>query len=223
MNRKSTTIPPKPSLKHSSKPSSQRGGLKYPLLFGFLLGSLGVWLLYENQWLFQQLGSWRGNDKQSSRAPTEAQPKPEYFFYSHLPEQEVVVLEEEIADTPKVDTSKTVAEEKLASTIIAAPTPATAATKSAAKTAPVSTSVIQYVLQAGSFRSPKEADKLRAKLSLAGFQVRIQTVQIDGAITWHRVRTGPYNSKSTLQQARQELRQQGIKPLALRLKQQRQP
>ena len=50
----------------------------------------------------------------------------------------------------------------------------------------------QYFLQAGAFPNPEDADNLKARLALMGFEAAIQTVDIPGKGTWHRVRLGPY-------------------------------
>ena len=66
-----------------------------------------------------------------------------------------------------------------------------------AKQAPVpsaSASKESYYLQAGSFQNADEAEKLKAKLALSGFEATLQTVSIPDKGVWHRVRLGPYNS-----------------------------
>jgi len=115
-------------------------------------------------------------------------PKPRFDFYNLLPEMEVVVPEEEIKGTPTREGVKRV--EK----------PGT------------------YLLQAGSFRGRKQADQLRAKLALLGMETRIQTVSINSKRTWHRVRVGPFDNLRDLNQARSQLKQNGIDAILIRLK-----
>ena len=74
-----------------------------------------------------------------------------------------------------------------------------------------------YVLQAGSFRSAPDADRLRAQLALVGIESNVQTVTIDRDQTWHRVRIGPFNSLEQLNAARQRLAQHEIQSLVIRL------
>lgn len=74
-----------------------------------------------------------------------------------------------------------------------------------------------YVLQAGSFRSAPDADRLRARLALAGIESKVQTVTIDRDQTWHRVRVGPFNNLEQLNTARQRLAQLEIQSLVIRL------
>jgi cell division protein FtsN len=115
-------------------------------------------------------------------------PKPRFDFYNLLPEMEVLVPEEEIKGTPTSEGVKRV--EK----------PGT------------------YLLQAGSFRSRKQADQLRAKLGLLGMETRIQTVSVNSKQSWHRVRVGPFNNLRDLNQARSLLKKNGIDAILIRLK-----
>ncbi len=66
-----------------------------------------------------------------------------------------------------------------------------------------------YYLQAGSFRSEGEADKVRAKLAFAGIESKLQKVSIDTDV-WHRVRIGPYTDLDALNRVRTRLRQAEI-------------
>jgi len=74
-----------------------------------------------------------------------------------------------------------------------------------------------YVLQAGSFRSAADADRLRAQLALLGVESRIQTVTIDDADTWHRVRIGPLQDLGELNNVRRRLASNSIEALVIRV------
>jgi len=74
---------------------------------------------------------------------------------------------------------------------------------------------IDYILQAGSFRSHEQADQLKAKLALKGITANIQTVNVNSQ-TWHRVRIGPIRSMSTLTQTRKRLRDNGIQAIVVK-------
>lgn len=73
-----------------------------------------------------------------------------------------------------------------------------------------------YVLQAGSFQNYVDADRMKAELSLQGFEPKIQRVTIDDD-RWHRVRLGPYEDLSELNQARRRLRRAGVDVLTIRI------
>jgi cell division protein FtsN len=74
-----------------------------------------------------------------------------------------------------------------------------------------------YVLQAGSFRTSADADRLRAQLALLGVESRVQTVTIDDTDTWHRVRIGPMRDLEMLNTVRQRLADNEIEALVIRV------
>ena len=86
---------------------------------------------------------------------------------------------------------------------------------SAEKTA---TSKQKYTLQAGSFKKYEEADKLKARLALEGIDANIQKVKINATDTWHRVRIGPLNNISKLNNTRRRLRSLGIASIVVKNK-----
>lgn len=51
----------------------------------------------------------------------------------------------------------------------------------------------KYYVQAGSFKKNSEADELKAKLTLEGFEAKIESTSKQGAM-WHRVIIGPFAS-----------------------------
>jgi cell division protein FtsN len=61
-----------------------------------------------------------------------------------------------------------------------------------------------YVLQAGSFRTVADADRMRASLALLGIESRVQRVAIDEDI-YHRVRIGPTDDLDDLNTIRRRL------------------
>jgi len=73
-----------------------------------------------------------------------------------------------------------------------------------------------YILQAGSFRNPADADRMRAVLALQGIESRIQKVAVDND-TWHRVRIGPVTNLKSLDETRRKLREAQIDALVIRV------
>lgn len=69
---------------------------------------------------------------------------------------------------------------------------------------------LQYILQAGIFQELNLADELKAKLTLQGFNTRIQKVQTQEGQTWFRVTLGPFPSESNALQQKQRLEAQKI-------------
>ncbi len=73
-----------------------------------------------------------------------------------------------------------------------------------------------YVLQAGSFSTPGDADRRRAELGLQGIESRIQPVEINGQDRF-RVYIGPTDDLDELNMLRSRLRAAQIDVLRIRL------
>ncbi len=75
----------------------------------------------------------------------------------------------------------------------------------------------QYLLQAGAFRSTKQADDLKARIAMLGLVGRVETVQTPAG-EMHRVRLGPYTTASELEAAKEKLGGSGLPAVAIRVK-----
>lgn len=73
-----------------------------------------------------------------------------------------------------------------------------------------------YVVQAGSFRSFAEADKVKARLALLGIRSQIQNIAVDEQ-AWHRVRIGPIEDLAELERVRRKLRTAGVEEQVFRV------
>jgi cell division protein FtsN len=67
----------------------------------------------------------------------------------------------------------------------------------------------RYLLQAGAFKSPDDADAMRARLALMGFDAKIFPREQDGT-TLYRVRLGPYGNIEDVNRMRKTMAQNGI-------------
>ncbi|ARU30418.1 hypothetical protein CAP31_01140 [Sulfuriferula sp. AH1] len=76
-----------------------------------------------------------------------------------------------------------------------------------------------YYLQAGAFPNPEDADNLKARLALMGFEASIQTVDIPNKGIWHRVRLGPYKMDEA-NKTRDSLTQNNIPATLVKVKNQ---
>ncbi|MGK0499085.1 MAG: cell division protein FtsN [Oceanicoccus sp.] len=74
-----------------------------------------------------------------------------------------------------------------------------------------------YILQAGSFKTAADADRLRAQLIMMDLKVKVDEVAT-GNGTWHRVQVGPFKDRSRLSKARNTLIEEGIETLLLKRK-----
>jgi len=75
----------------------------------------------------------------------------------------------------------------------------------------------EYRLQAGSFRSASDADRMRAGLILSGLPAYTESSSVNDS-TWHRVFVGPYTNRSRMNKAQDVLASQNISPLVLKQK-----
>jgi cell division protein FtsN len=75
----------------------------------------------------------------------------------------------------------------------------------------------RFLLQAGAFRTPEDADSMRARLALLGFDARIFPREQDGT-TLYRVRLGPYGNLEDVNRIRKTMAENGIDVQLVRLK-----
>lgn len=111
--------------------------------------------------------------------------KPQFDFYTLLPESEVIVGER------------------------------AATGSSATTAASPAQSKSSLLLQAGSFRQPGDAERRRAEIILLGYEARVETVTIPNEATWYRVHVGPFANTEALAQARRALLAQHIDTLEI--------
>lgn len=73
--------------------------------------------------------------------------------------------------------------------------------------------VVQYAyyLQVGAFQTGEDADNMKAKLALQGFEAVVQTATIPDKGVWHRVRVGPLNNLDEINKAKNDLAANGFK------------
>jgi cell division protein FtsN len=166
-----------------------------------------------------------------SRAAEPAAPpspaRPEYDFYTVLPEQEVALTDAQLAATAREEAER---QRRLAQqahpdaaepagpaalpepvdTPAAAPPSTTASTVGAAATGDA-----RYILQAGAFSASGDAEALKARIALLGLTARVEPGTVDGR-TVYRVRMGPYGTATELAEAKQKLGNGGLPALAIR-------
>lgn len=117
--------------------------------------------------------------------------KPRFEFYTILSELEVFVPEPEAEAKTKTTAQK----------------PLNIPTSGSKK----------YLLQAGSFKSKKDAERLKASLALLGVLSSIQSVNINQD-NWHRVRIGPFSNPTLLRETLSTLKQNNIHAMTMELK-----
>jgi len=129
---------------------------------------------------------------------------PRFEFYRLLSEQEVEVATQESGAVDNAGALPSLREQD-----------GPAVDQDASDSAPAGDTE-RYLLQAGSFRQADDADALRANLALLGIEARIQTVELPGGETWHRVRIGPFSNLENVNTVRQRMAGQAIDAILLR-------
>ncbi len=74
----------------------------------------------------------------------------------------------------------------------------------------------RWILQAGSFKDPDDADERRATLILLGLDVQTQSVKVSGD-TWYRVIVGPFDSTLERNRAQDKLAQAEIQSIPVKI------
>ncbi|MEY8264596.1 MAG: SPOR domain-containing protein [Bermanella sp.] len=74
---------------------------------------------------------------------------------------------------------------------------------------------IQYRLKAGSFRTHQRAERMKAQLTLNGFDTQIESAEINNRI-WYRVFTGPFGNRSKMNGAQDRLVALGINSVSIK-------
>ena len=165
------------------------------LFIGSMLGAFIMFLVY----------LWGISPGRSAPQPTpntqltpepQARPAPEPEAEAPLPK-------------PRFDFYKLLQEEEVI-------VPATEPTRRSDDTPPAAP--VEYLLQVGSFRSPDDADKLRAQLILLNLDARTESVTINNGERWHRVVVGPFDNQSLLAKARSTLVSNQYNALVLKRK-----
>ena len=185
-----------------SRRNKSRGSTSCSIWFfgGAILGAFVVGLVWLKTGadLSQAPVPGMAQPKPATSAPRNDAPKPTFEFYTILPEMEVVIPDEELVTPEPPEASGSARVE----------TPDAALPSGAA-----------YILQMGSFRKFEDADRMKAKLALIGIEAEIQKVSINNRDTFHRVRSGPYQSQNQLNAVRQLAKENSIATLVIKLKQ----
>lgn len=180
-------------------------------------------------------GEKKSLDKNNAKVET-VRSGTKFDFYTVLPEQEVVIAEEQPVATSATGTATTVApvpgtvpppaviektdaEKTAPITNLSAPAENAAAIKQAEQLAAQTATKPKTAtyLQAGSFRRNEDADKRRAELLMYGFRAGVDSVNSNGE-KWYRVQIGPFASDAELSRARTKLKANGIETMAMRRK-----
>jgi len=206
--------------------SHERGGTLLGVFIGLVLGIAlaatvglyvtGGWKAYQ-----QQIGGSGSRESRDTREPmksAKAEPdKPRFDFYRILPGGE-----EAKTATPKPSAPDKALADKAAGTATARPgTEAGASDKAkaaenVAATDPAAKQPDRFWLQAGAFVSESDAENLRARLAMAGWEAQMQQGTLPDKTTRYRVRLGPYDNVAELNRIKGELARRGFDVAVIR-------
>jgi len=177
------------------------------LVLGIVLAA-AVALYVTGGWkAYRQLAG-GGESREAAQPPKSAKAedeKPRFDFYKILPGGE----------EPKAQAGKAAPEkapEKAAEK--AAESPAKMAAADPAARAPKAPD--RFWLQAGSFAGESDADNLKARLALAGWEAQVQKGEVPDKGTRFRVRLGPYDNTDELNRVKGELARRGFDVAVIR-------
>lgn len=174
--------------------------------------------------------------KSRMRASIEEVPPPSFDFYTLLPNSDLEAekMPETVADATPIVTEPSPAQvavihqtatledaadpisspalkQALSSTTPNAVLPGTAEQSAAMKLA--------FVIQAGSFKNPAAAEKLKAKLAFKGLQSKIEAAPTKGGDTWYRVVIGPLATQTEAKTIQAQLQDsENLNSLVLRVR-----
>lgn len=182
------------------------------LIIGLLITGFAALLAYFIYWPGQTPVTGKTQDTPVAQteepAPSPPSPQPKYDFYKVLPGREVTIPEEEI----RPRTLRSLKEPPPARKETARTTPS-----QDQETASPAPSKGRYVIQAGSFRNPADADQRKASLALLlGIAAHIETATGPNNATWHRVRIGPLEDFNRAQAMRQRLQENNIQAIIVK-------
>ena len=166
-----------------------------------------------------------GQESNASRPHGQSEDKihePVFDFYTRLPELQIAAVPDSAAAVSKT--------EKLANSgartgdtrprLVSVEKPQGAAVvRSSAKAPSPATDHSQvgqtFMLQAGSFRNAGDADRLRVRLIMEGYNAKIVRGTVRDNSVWHRVQLGPYTTRQEVGMVQANLVSLGIDTLIL--------
>lgn len=222
-----TSPPPRhPPVSRAPPRHGAVGGTLIGVFIGIIVGlglaaTVAYWLMKNNPAL--PLPSLTRDAHEPVRdAPklAKADDKPRFDFYKILPgveEPKVQPPRAERGDAAVVLQAKERAGEKAADrTLASTPPPVTRVAAAADALARPQKATDRFWLQAGSFSTEPDAENLRARLALSGWEASVQEGALADKSVRYRVRLGPYDNADELGRMKSELAKRGFDVAVIR-------
>jgi len=238
-----STVSRRPSLPRTPQRHSALGGTLIGVFIGIVVGlglaaTVAYWLMKNNPALpmpsLSRSAPESAKDAAAKMAKADTD-KPRFDFYKILPggEEPKAPPERRAGDRAVVDQAKDRSADKSAARPQQMAADATAAkgdkaasadakTTKAVESRPADGKVAdakaadRYWLQAGSFSAPPDAENLRARLALAGWEATVQEGSLADKSIRYRVRLGPYDNQDELGRMKSELAKRGFDVAVIR-------
>lgn len=190
------------------------GALAMQLWHGAQSGGVGAGLreMLERQFGAREAPAAPGGPGESGAPAFDTKPATDFTFFTVLPEIEVVAPSPPANAKPAPAADATAADAATAGE--SSGQSAAAVRDATTPAAPAS----RFMLQAGSYRTAADADRLKATLALSGMASSIQKVTIQGRGDFYRVRLGPFPTYQAMVDIDRQLSRAGIKALRLKMK-----
>ena len=210
----------------------RKGGNGVPgwawLVIGLLLGTGALWA--GSAFLDGDSDFLRPRPNPDARPPDAAVDDPivaedagtRFDFYTLLPGDGVALTDEELAASARAEADAAAARENTPEDDARHPDAADLADPPATDDAAAREPAIaagdgaRYVLQAGAFGNPGDAEAVKARIALLGLGARVESAALADGRTVYRVRLGPYDSAGALAEAKRKLAGEGLPSLAIR-------
>lgn len=228
MNRTKASTAARPARVARASPRSGTGGTLLGIFIGLLLGlalAAGVVFYVTGGWRHYQAQLAGTKESRDVREPSKVAKadtdKPRFDFYKILPGNEEPKVQAE-RKPPEKAPDRALAEKAAERTAgksgdTAAKTQEKAATDragervaTAAPAGKAAPSGDRFWLQAGSFAAGPDAENLKARLALAGWEASVQQGVLPDKSVRYRVRLGPYDNADELNRIKSELGRRGF-------------
>lgn len=197
-------------------------GIFIGLALGLALAAVVAWTLMGGKWPGAQGVKGEPAASRDARTPRSDADKPRFDFYKILPgseEPKIPAGERKAQERPDRAVADKAATQPSPARLSEPAKPADGAEKTAAAEPSVTKSAKpgdRFWLQVGSFTQESEAENLKARLALDGWEARVQSGTLADKTVRYRVRLGPYDNPEELNRMKSALAKRGFEAAVMK-------